>query len=97
MKKYRNKNEVLVFQWTGDVSIIDNINDVLKSYNEKGDCILKVGLNENNVLYAQCKENDMTSNEFMRLNEYVVFDVNDKIYPLRGYSEENLNKKYIEL
>lgn len=98
MKEYRRKEVVLAWKWTGDKSIIDNINDTLKSYNDR----FKVGVSsDENILYASSKSEDemdtITCTDFVRIGEYIVFDVNNEDRPLGQYSEEWLNKTYEEL
>jgi hypothetical protein len=95
MKEYRRKEVVLAWKWTGDKSIIDNINKTLESYNGK----FKVGVStDENILYASHKRDDescsLTSTDFVRLGEYIVFDVNNEDRPFGRYSEEWLNKTY---
>lgn len=98
MKKFRRKEVVLAWKWIGDKSIIDNINETLKSY----DGMFKVGLtNDENILYASDTRGEgmytRTSTDYVRKGEYIVFDVNNEDKPFGQYSEEWLNKTYEEL
>ena len=93
MKKYRKIHEVLVWQWTGDTSIVDEINEVLKPYNGQDNGVLKVELQEE-CLLTTWSLGGGTTREVVRLNEYVVFDLNDEFYPLSGYNKNWLDKKY---
>jgi hypothetical protein len=98
MKKYRRKETVLVWQWTGDKSIVDEINESMDSYNVKihPDCNLKAGI-DNDVVYLSHKRGTHTSSSFVYLNDYIVFDPNDEDLPLACYNESWLNKNYVEL
>ena len=101
MKKYRRKEVVLAWKWMGDKSIIDNINKTLESYNGR----FKVGVStDENILYASdTREDDIINSsilittDYVRIGEYIVFDVNNEDRPLGQYSEEWLNKTYEEL
>lgn len=96
-KKYRKKEDVLVWKWEGDYSLIKEIGEVLKEYKH-----LKVGVSSDpTCLYASTTQSDehdeFTSTDFIRVGEYVVFDINNELRPIACYNEEWLNKKYVEM
>jgi hypothetical protein len=98
MKKFRRKEVVLAWKWTGDKSIIDNINETLKSYEGK----FKAGVcDDENIIYASHTRGEgmdiLISTDYVRKGEYIVFDVNNEDRPFGQYSEEWLNKTYEEL
>jgi hypothetical protein len=97
MEKYRYKNDILVFKWVGDKSLILEIEEVIKPYTS-----LKVGIStDENILYVSDSykeyDNIFTSTDYVRIGEFVVFDLNNKEKQLCCCNEEWLNKKYIKL
>lgn len=95
MKKYRKIQEVLVWKWTGDNSLIDEMNKDLTSFNkddEKFEAIL-----DGETLILSHKTDGLSSNMFVQIGEYVVLDLAEDVIPFTCYDEKWLNKKYIEL
>jgi formylmethanofuran dehydrogenase subunit A len=101
MKKYRKKNEILVWQWTGDKSIIAEMNEALKSFNDKyqGEKLSAsmTTSNPDDVLGLSHQRGSLTSNEFVDIGEYIIFDINDNERPLGCYNEKWLNNKFVPL
>lgn len=101
MKKYRRIHEVLVWKWTGDTSTIDEINEVLKPYNEESDDKLdklEVLLENDNCLSTSWRvEGCGITREVVRLNEYVVFDNNNEFGRIGCYDQNWLDKNYVEI
>ena len=99
MEIYKSKQKVLAWKWEGDISIIDEINEAVKIYN---DDYLKVKVyvsTDKNVLVASIERDDeyhgiQTSNDFVREGDYIVLDWNNQIRPLGCYSETHLNNTY---
>jgi len=99
MKRYRRKEEVFVWQWTGDKSIIPEIGKMLERY--RGLLSIGISSSDPNIMYIkQDIGNQVGStwgNEFIRLGDYIVFDINNFETPLRCYDEKYLNKQYVEV
>lgn len=97
MKKYRRKNEVLVWKWTGDKSIISEIHESVAPFvTEHVD--FSVGISKDKkTLTLSHKCGYSTSNEFVSIGEVIIFDINDDERPFGCYSESYLNKKFVEL
>jgi len=97
MKVYRKKEDVLVWKWEGDYALITEIMEALKEHDN-----LKVGITDDpKILYASTTENagydEFTSTDFIRVGEYVVFDINNEIRPIACYTEKWLNETYIKM
>ena len=100
MKKYRKKQEVLVWKWMGDSgacgqSVVDKINKDLSRFN-KNDEKFEAVVN-GDILTLSHKIGGHTSNYFLRIGEYAVLDINQEIMPLMGCSKEYLNNNYVRL
>jgi hypothetical protein len=98
MEKYRRKEEVLVWQWTGDESVIAEIKQTIEPYGDR----FKVGLSTDvNILAVSTKRNEgydiFTSTDYVRKGEYVVLDFSNEVNPFGQYNEEWLNKKYTKI
>lgn len=99
MEKYRKKEEVFVWQWTGDKSIISEIGEKLVKYN--GQLGIGVASSDPNILYLKQEMGNQIgqswANEFVRLSNYIVLDDNNYETPLRSYDEEWFNKNFIKI
>jgi peroxiredoxin len=93
MEKYRKKQEILVYKWTGDISIIDEINTMLKTTEYDG---LKVELSNKDILCISYESYPFTTKDFASIGEYIVFDTDD-IRPLSTYNEERFNENFVEI
>lgn len=97
MKKYRSKNEILVWQWTGDKSIVTEIKDVLKEHNNDH-VEFDVALSEDEqILEISTKHGYSTGNEFVYKGQYIIFNIDDYERPFGCYNGEWLNKKFVEI
>ncbi len=95
MKRYRRIDDILVFEWKGDFSIITEINDSLKSFNETSDYEIKVKIDDDgHLIISNCHENGIIS-LLVDINDYIIFDTTDKLMSLNSYSENELNDKFI--
>ena len=96
MIKYRKRKEVLVYHWTGNISIINEINNMLQKTEYKD--ILKVELTTTkDILCISFKMEPFTTNDFVKVGEYIVFDTDNEIRPLSNYNEERFHENFIEL
>jgi len=97
MKTYRRIEDILVFQWTGDFSIIDEINDSVREFNETSKFKVKVRTSfdvDECLVISNCHEYGTLSLVVER-NNYIVFDITDKQMPLNSYSEKEFNNNFI--
>jgi hypothetical protein len=99
MKKYRKIQEILVFKWNGKDSVIEEINETLKPFNEKYNdkFVASRAYNDKDILCLSHKIDGGTATSFLRIGEYAVFDESDFVLPFKGYTEENLKQDYIEI
>lgn len=97
MKKYRSKNEVLVWKWTGDKSIVSEINEVLEQY--KTDHVeFSVSLSEDEqYVTISTKHGYSIHNEFVYNGQYIILNIDDVERPFACYTGEWLNKHFVEL
>jgi folylpolyglutamate synthase/dihydropteroate synthase len=102
MKKYKRKEEVLVFQWTGDKEIVDTINELLSPINKIHEVEFKVKiLEDGEILCLIQKDESRTTSSFLRIGEYMIIDPNEAIFseflPISRCSEEFIEKYYTEI
>jgi hypothetical protein len=101
MERYRRKEDVLVWEWKGNHSLVDEINNELKSFNAKyDDYHIKVGIaaSDNTILYIGITEgNALSSNSFVRVGEFVVFDIHNQYKPIFCCGEEYLEDTYTRI
>lgn len=97
MKKYRSKNEVLVWKWTGDKSIVSEINEVLEQYKTDHVEFSIVLSDDGQYLTLFTKHGYSVGHEFVFLGHYVIFNLDDNERPLGCYTGEWLNKHFVEL
>ena len=96
MKKYRRKEEVLVWQWDGDKSIVDELNEVIKLHRGYG--TLEVGLTDNgNILFLSHTRGNGTGSQFIRFGEYIIYDPINEDMPLSATNDDLISKNYVEL
>lgn len=96
MKKYRRKEEVLVWQWTGDKSIIDELNEVVKSH--KGYGTLSVCLTDDKkILCLSHTRGGGTGTQYIRFGEYIIYDTNNEDMPLDTINADFITENYTEL
>lgn len=97
MKEYRKKEKVFAFKWDGNKSDVDEMNKIAESNNYSDDYI-KMGFTENDTLYITHHYSDGgASHDFVRIGEYVVFDISNFRRRVANYSESFFNEKYVEL
>ena len=96
MKKYRKIQEVMVWKWEGDNSLIDEMNKDLIPFNEDI-CEKFEVFADGDILILSHKINNSTSNCFVQIGEYVVLDLAKEVVPFNCYDEKWLNKEYIEI
>ena len=94
MEKYRKKQEILVYKWTGDISIIDEVNTMLQNTEYNG---LKLELSNKDILCISFESYPFTVKDFVSIGEYIVFDTDNDIRPLSNYSESFFHENFIEL
>lgn len=97
MKRYRRIEDILVFQWKGDFSIVKEINDAVKSFNETSDYSVKVRMSFDDdecLMIYNCHEYG-TLGLVVEMNNYIVFDAIETQMPLDSYSEKSFNDKFI--
>jgi hypothetical protein len=96
MKKYRRKEEVVVWIWTGDKSVIDEINEVIKSYEGYG--TLSVGVTDDGkILCLSHTRGGGTGTQYIRFGEYVIYDAGCEDMPLNATNADLIKKNYIAL
>lgn len=96
MKKYRRKEEVIVWIWTGDLSIIDELNEVIKSH--KGYGTLSVSLTDDKkILCLSHTRGDGTGTQYIRFDEYIIYDSTDEDMPLTATNDNLIKENYIEI
>ena len=96
MKKYRQIQNVLVWKWDGNNSIVDEMNKDLIPFN-KDICEKFEAFVDGNILILSHKINSTSSNAFVQIGEYAVLDLSKEITPFSCYNEKWLNKEYIEI
>lgn len=106
MKKYKNKREVLAIQWTGDDSIIEDVKRELDRISAESKFGEKFSISKSEpykdkvlcLIYERGDGSDiLTSTFYVYINNYIVIDLEDDVYPLSCYDEEYLNEKYAEI
>ena len=97
MKKYRKKQEVVVWIWTGDKSIIDEINNVIKSYEGFGTLEVSIALNDEKILCLSHTRGFGTGTQYIRFGEYVIYDSSNEDMPLSTTNDKLLDENYVEL
>ena len=81
MKKYRRKQEVVVWIWTGDKSVIDELNEVMKSHEGYG--TLSVSLTDDGkILCLSHTRGGGTGTQYIRFGEYFIYDDSNEDMPL---------------
>jgi len=98
MKRYRRLEDILVFHWTGDFSIIDEINNAVKSFNKEHQDTLNASKdvdNDDKILIITHNGEYGTMSESVKMNDYIIFDVNEIETSLGAYSEDYLNDHFI--
>lgn len=97
MKKYRSKNEILVWKWTGNKSIIKEINELVKPNNTEH-VKFSVSLSDDEkCLILTTKHGISITNEFVYFGQYVIFNIDDNERPFGCYTGEWLNKHFVKL
>lgn len=97
MKKYRSKNEILVWKWTGDKSIVAEINEEMKKYNNDH---VEYGVSlsdDKQYLSLYRKHGYSTGTDYVYKGQYVIFNIDDNERPFGCYTGEWLNKHFVKL
>jgi len=97
MKKYSRIEDILIFQWKGNFSIVDDINTAVKSFNDSFENKTKVHASfdaDECLVISNCHDYG-TLSLIVENNNYVIFDSTDKQTPLNSYSEKEFSNKFI--
>lgn len=89
----------IIFHYTGDKSIINDINPILIEYNKSHINQISIGTcsSNNDILYISNILNDGSTlriNDYVYENQYIVYDINNTIRPLANYDKDYCYKKY---
>jgi hypothetical protein len=105
MKKYREKEEVLIFKWTGDESVIEKINKEIcsKLNEERGEQIFSIAkgfeydTDKEKTIFISEKWNKSSFDTLVRLNDYIVYNKQNRDAVLSCCNEDWINKNYVEI
>lgn len=95
MKIYRKKEPIIIWKYTGDISIINEINKIIEDKKDKIDGIYDCYIKDN-IIFIVKNLNEFNSISYVRIGQYIMFNLDlDKVLSI--VTEDIIDNEYIQL